>query len=42
MTAFDTVHAAIAETRGRPITGSGGDYDLVDVDRIPLGDDGET
>lgn len=36
MTTFDAVHAAVAETRGLAIAGSEGDYDDIDIDRIPL------
>ena len=36
MTAFDSFHAATAETRDHPILGSDKAYDDVDSDRIPL------
>lgn len=36
MTAFDSFHAATAETRGHPILGSDNAYDDVDSERIPL------
>jgi len=36
MTAFDSFHAATAETRGHPIIGSDKAYDDVDAERIPL------
>ena len=36
MTAFDSFHAATAETRGHPILGSDKAYDDVDPERIPL------
>lgn len=36
MTAFDAVHATIAETRKLAIMGSEGDYEALDIDRIPL------
>lgn len=36
MTAFDSFHAATAETRGHPILGSDKAYDDVDPERISL------
>lgn len=36
MTAFDAVHAAIAETRSRPICSSDRAYDDLDLERVPL------
>lgn len=36
MTAFDSFHAATAETRGHPILGSDKAYDDVDPERLPL------
>ena len=36
MTAFDSFHAATAETRGHPILSSDKAYDDVDPERIPL------
>jgi len=36
MTAFDSFHAATAETRGHPILGSDKAYDDVDAERISL------
>jgi predicted nucleic acid-binding protein len=36
MTAFDSFHAATAETRGYPILGSDKAYDGVDSERLPL------
>jgi predicted nucleic acid-binding protein len=39
MTAFDAVHAATAETRGQPIMSSERDYDVLDINRVPLEND---
>jgi predicted nucleic acid-binding protein len=36
MTAFDSFHAATAETRGHPILGSDNAYKDVDAERLPL------
>lgn len=36
MTAFDSFHAATAETRGYPILGSDNAYEDVDAERLPL------
>ena len=36
MTAFDSFHAATAETRGRPVLSSDRAYEDVDPERIPL------
>ncbi|QKY20498.1 PIN domain-containing protein [Halolamina sp. CBA1230] len=36
MTAFDSFHAATAETRGHPILGSDNAYEDVDAERLPL------
>lgn len=36
MTAFDSFHAATAETRGHPILGSDKVYEDVDAERLPL------
>lgn len=41
MTAFDSFHAATAETRGHPILGSDKAYEDVDAGRIPLEPDGD-
>lgn len=40
MTTFDAVHAAIAETQGRPICSSDRAYDDLDLERVPLEPDG--
>ena len=42
MTAFDAVHAAIAETRTQPILGSDSAYDAIDIEHISLEDEGES
>jgi predicted nucleic acid-binding protein len=36
MTAFDSFHAATAETRGHPILSSDKAYENVDAERLPL------
>ena len=39
MTAFDSFHAATAETRGHPILGSDNAYEDDDAERLPLEQD---
>ncbi len=41
MTAFDSFHAAAAETRGHSILGSDKAYDEINVERIPLEPDSD-